>query len=94
MSGSITEVKADSKNVNAWVQQSLPPPDLQFYMPFIGLNSQGEEIVFEALVSSSSRLSNFVFHITTEESHSMTETDTETTITLIETMLDSADGEE
>ena len=94
MSGSITEAEVNSKNINAWVQQSLPPPDLQFYMPFIGLNSQGEEIVFEALVSSSSRLSNFVFHITTEESHSMTETDTETTITLIETMLDSADGEE
>ena len=90
MSGSIIEAEVNSKNVNAWVQQSLPPPDLQVYMPFIGLNSQGEEVVFEALVSSSSRLSNFVFHITTEESHSMTET----TITLIETMLDSADGEE
>ena len=94
MSGSITEAEVNSKNINAWVQQSLPPPDLQFYMPFIGLNSQGEEIVFEALVSSSSRLSDFVFHITTEESHSMTEIDTETTITLIETMSDSADREE
>ena len=39
MSGSITEVEADSKNVNAWVQQSLPPLDLQVYMLFIGLNS-------------------------------------------------------
>ena len=94
MSGSITEVEVNSKNINAWVQQSLPPPDLQFYMPFIGLNSQGEEVVFEALVSSSSRLSDFVFHITTEESHSMIEIDTETTITLIETMSDSADREE
>ncbi|KAL4612616.1 hypothetical protein ACB092_08G213200 [Castanea dentata] len=62
-------------------------------MPFIGLNSE-EEAVFEALVSSSSRLSDFVFHITTEESHTMTETETETTITLIETMSDSAYGEE
>lgn len=94
MSGSIAEEEADGKNVNEWVQQSLPPPDLQVYMPFIGLNSQGEEVVFEALVSSSSRLSDFVFHITTEESHTMTETGTETTITLIETMSNSADGEE
>ena len=68
--------------------------DLQVYMPFIGLNSQGEEVVFEALVSSSSRLSDYVFHITTEESHTMTETETETTITLIETMSDNAVGEE
>ena len=49
---------------------------------------------FEALVSSSSRLSDFVFHITTEESHTMTETEMETTITLIETMSDNAVGEE
>ncbi|XP_050266036.1 E3 ubiquitin-protein ligase CIP8-like isoform X1 [Quercus robur] len=55
---------------------------------------QGEEVVFEALVSSSSRLSDYVFHITTEESHTMTETETETTITLIETMSDNAVGEE
>ena len=46
MYGSITEVEADSKNVNAWVQQSLPPQDLQVYMPFIGLNSLGKEVVF------------------------------------------------
>ena len=83
MSGSITEAKADSNNVNAWVQQSLQPPNLLIYMPFIGL-TQGEEVAFEALVSSSSRLSDFMLHITTEESHTMTETETETTITLIE----------
>ena len=94
MSGSITKVEVNNKNVNARMQQSLPPPNLQVYMPFISLNSQGEEVVFEALVSSSSRLSDFVFHITTEESHSMIEMDTETTITLIETMSDNAVREE
>ena len=94
MSGSITKVEVNSKNVNARMQQSLPPPNLQVYMPFISLNSQGEEVVFEALVSSSSRLSDFVFHITTEESHTMTETEMETTITLIETMSDNAVREE
>ena len=94
MSGSITKVEVNNKNVNARMQQSRPPPNLQVYMPFISLNSQGEEVVFEALVSSSSRLSDFVFHITTEESHSMIEMDTETTITLIETMSDNAVREE
>ena len=76
------------------MQQLLPPSDLQVYVPLIGLNSQEEEVVFEFLVSSSSRLSNFVFHITTEESHTMTKMETETTITLIETMSDNAVGEE
>nr|XP_023886641.1 E3 ubiquitin-protein ligase RNF181-like [Quercus suber]POE68271.1 e3 ubiquitin-protein ligase ring1 [Quercus suber] len=91
---STSEAQFNGKNVNASMQQLLPPSDLQVYMPLIGLNSQGEEVVFEFLVSSSSRLSDFVFHITTGESHPMTETETETTITLIETMSDNAVGEE
>ncbi|KAK9984133.1 hypothetical protein SO802_033658 [Lithocarpus litseifolius] len=94
MSSSTTEAESNGKNVNASMQQLLPPSDLQVYVPLIGLNSQGEEVVFEFLVSSSSRLSDFVFHITTEESHTMTEMETETTITLIETMSDNAVGEE
>ena len=94
MSSSTTEAQSNGKNVDASMQQLLPPSDLQVYVPLIGLNSQGVEVVFEFLVSSSSRLSDFVFHITTEESHTMTEMETETTMTLIETMSDHAVGEE
>ncbi|KAK4558477.1 hypothetical protein RGQ29_007995 [Quercus rubra] len=94
MSSSTTEAQSNGKNVDASMQQLLPPSDLQVYVPLIGLNSQGVEVVFECLVSSSSRLSDFVFHITTEESHTMTEMETETTMTLIETMSDHAVGEE
>ena len=94
MSSSTTEAQSNGKNVVASMQQLLPPSDLQVYVPLIGLNSQGVEVVFEFLVSSSSRLSDFVFHITTEESHTMTEMETETTMTLIETMSDHAVGEE
>ena len=94
MSSSTNEAQSNGKNVDASMQQLLPPSDLQVYVPLIGLNSQGVEVVFEFLVSSSSRLSDFVFHITTEESHTMTEMETETTMTLIETMSDHAVGEE
>ena len=94
MSSSTTEAQSNGKNVDASMQQLLPPSDLQVYVPLIGLNSQGVEVVFECLVSSSSRLSDFVFHITTEESHTMTEMETETTMTPIETMSDHAVGEE